>query len=289
MLNFTKNIELYYKDYIKNILYKIVEDENIKRQNYVEVDEENKRYLLVTNGEKYYIWISKFSESKFLKDENKELDNKAIIFIFNRNLDKEQWVIIPDNVIKWENSDEYLFEGYLFDNEMYFSDTIYPNFNRGYIYRRTIMKEIFTEKTEKMVYIREYRGEKDIILGKIINMIEIKEDGKDETMKRLILKNFKHNIKNTTEEIVNGKDIIKSESKQDIKVDTIEDKIIERGNKIEIYNVYNVESHNKEGLLWVKTLKQSIFLREEFKEDVTRIKIKCRYDTNKQKWTKYEK
>lgn len=289
MLNFTQNIELYYKDYIKDILYKIVEDENVQRQNYVEVDDESKRYLLVTNGEKYYIWISKFSESKFLKEEKKEFDNKAIIFIFNRELDREQWIIIPDNVINWENSDEYLLEGYLFDNEMYFSDLIYPNYNRGYIYRRSIIKDIFKEKTEKMIYIKEYRGEKDVILGKLINMIEIKEEGKDETMKRLILKNFKHKINNVREEIINGREIIKSESKHDIILETIEEKIIERGNKIEIYSVYNIDTHNKEGLLWVKTLKQSKFLRDEFKEDVTKIKVKCRYDIQKQKWTLYEK
>lgn len=285
MLNFSENIERYYKNYIKDILYKIVKEEHEYKKDLVNVDEEGARFLLVTNGNKYYIWICKFSENKFLNREEKDA-NKALIFIFNRELQEEQWIIVPENVINWEYSDEYLLEGYLYDNEMYFSDILYPNFKRGYIYRRDILKKILKEQTSRnMIYIREYRGEKDIILGKLINMIELKDEGVDETMKKILLKNFKHKITEVTEEIINGRELIKNTIKKDMLEEKTEEKEIQKGNKIEIYNVYNVETKNNEGLLLVKTLKQSKQLNELFSDKVKTVKVKCKYDIKKKKWT----
>lgn len=285
MLNFSENIEMYYKNYIKDILYKIVKEEHEYKQDLVNIDEEGGRFLLVTNGNKYYIWISKL-ENKFLNKEDTRDSNKALVFIFNKELQDEQWIIVPDNIINWEYSEEYLLEGYLYDNEMYFSDILYPNFNRGYIYRRSIFKKIIREQTSKnMIYIREQRGEKDIVLGKLINMIELKEEGVDETMKRILLKNFKYKTSEITEEIVNGRELIKNTIRKEKTEEKIEEKEIEMGNKIEIYNVYNIDTKNNEGLLLVKTLKQSIMLRELFNNKIKRVKIKCKYDIKKKKWT----
>lgn len=289
MLNFSENIEIYYKNYIKDVLYKIVKEEHEYKQDLVNIDDESRRFLLVTNGNKYYIWISKFSENKFLNREDAKDSNKALVFIFNKDLQDEQWIIIPDNVINWEYSEEYLLEGYLYDNEMYFSDILYPNFNRGYLNRRNTLKKILKNQTDKnMIYIREYRGEKDIILGKLINMIELKDEGTDETMKRILLKNFKHKTSEITEEIVNGRELIKNTIKRQLLEENIDYKEIEKGNKIEIYNVYNADTKNNEGLLLVKTLKQSLLLRELFNNDTKRIKVKCKYDIKKKKWTLIE-
>lgn len=284
MLNFNQSVELYYKNHIRDMIYKITEEEKEKKCNLVNVDNENTKYLLVTNGNKYFVWISKFNETKFLNNEEAKVE-KAIVFIFSKSLATEQWIIIPLTVINWEYThQEYLFEGYLFDNELYFSDIIYPNYNKGYLDRREIIKNIFKSQS-KLTYIKEKRGEKDIILGKLINMIEIKEDGRDETMKKLLLKNFKHKIENVYEEIVNGRELIKTNITKELKNKNEELKEIEMGKKIELYNVYNVETKNNEGLLLVKSLKQSKFLREEFEKSNTRIVVKCKYDENRKKWT----
>lgn len=287
MLTSNESIELYYKDYIKDILYKIKEDEKKNKENYIEIDEENKKYLLITNGSKYYIWISKYSE----KREEKDLENKALVYIFDKLLKREQWITIPDNIIDWGEYNEYLLEGYLFENEMYFSDMIYPNTKIGYERRRDIMKRLIKSKIEdknRMIYIKEDRGELDIKLGKIINMIELKEDMKDETMKRLLLRNFKHKIKEEyiREEIVNGREIIKTLIKKEILEEKIEEKIIEKGEKIEIYNVYNKDTKDKEGILWVKSLEDSKKLKKRFELE-SKIIVDCKFDKKRQKWRIY--
>ncbi len=285
MLNFNQSVELYYKNHIRDMIYKITEEEKEKRGNLVNVDDENTKYLLITNGDRYFVWISKFNETEFLNNEEVKVE-KAVVFIFSKSLTTEQWVIIPLAVINWEyTNQEYLFEGYLFDNELYFSDIIYPNYNKGYLDRREIIKNIFKSQS-KLTYIKEKRGEKDIILGKLINMIEIKEDGRDETMKKLLLRNFKHKIENISEEIVNGRELIKTSITKEVKNgNEIELKEIEKGKKIELYNVYNVKTKNNEGLLLVKTLKQSKFLRDEFEKSNDRIVAKCKYDEKRKKWT----
>jgi hypothetical protein len=285
MLNFNQSVELYYKNHIRDMIYKITEEEKEKKCNLVNVDNENTKYLLVTNGNKYFVWISKFNETEFLNNEEIKVE-KAIVFIFSKSLTTEQWIIIPLTVINWEyTNQEYLFEGYLFDNELYFSDIIYPNYNKGYLDRREIIKNIFKSQS-KLTYIKEKRGDNDIILGKLINMIEIKEDGRDETMKKLLLKNFKYKIENVSEEIVNGRELIKTSITREEKIrNEIELKEIEKGNKIELYNVYNVDTKNKEGLLLVKTLKQSKFLTEQFQKSNDRILINCKYDEKRKKWT----
>jgi hypothetical protein len=284
MLNFNQSVELYYKNHIRDMIYKITEEEKEKKCNLVNVDNENTKYLLVTNGNKYFVWISKFKETEFLNNEEAKVE-KAIVFIFSKSLITEQWVIVPLTVINWEYThEEYLFEGYLFDNELYFSDIIYPNYNKGYLDRREIIKNIFKSQT-KLTYIKEKRGENDIILGKLINMIEIKEDGRDETMKKLLLKNFKHKIDYVSEEIVNGRELVKTTISKEIKNKNEELKEIEMGKKIELYNVYNVETKNNEGLLLVKTLKQSKFLKEQFEKSSNRILVNCKYDEKRKKWT----
>ena len=293
MLNFTTSIELYYKNYIKDILYRIVDETKQNAVDRVNIDEENTKYLLLTNGAKYFIWISKFNETEFsnVEEKTEKTVNKAIVFIFNKELNKEQWVMIPQKAINWEYSDEYLLEGYLYANEMYFSDCIYPNFNRGYMYRRNVLKGIFEEQPENMVYIKENRSEKDIILGKLINMIEIKDEGVDETMKRMLLRNFKYKVAETevVEELIKGREVVKiTKAPEKRTSEKIEEKELRRGDKIEIYHVYNIDTKNAEGLLLVKTMKQSRMLDEMFKDDTAVLRVKCKFDEKRKKWTLYD-
>ena len=62
-------------------------------------------------------------------------------------------------------------------------------------------------------------------------------------------------------------------------------KFIERGKYTDVYNVFNHQSNNFEGILYVKGLKESKYLTELFKNsNNTRILLKCKYNINFTKW-----
>jgi hypothetical protein len=247
-------------------------------------------YLIPNNNKKYYLLIT--SKQKF---ENVK-DNYNIFYFFpdqsSFNAFKNNKIItntIQDFFLETNNlfSDEYLFEGYLYKkNDKYsylLTDILIKNSNvidLNYELRYTLLNEI-------MLSIP--RGSLNSLNNNMsINIHPIFNHTNENLIK--IFKNnfvFRHElcsiekINNTNKEQIF--ESVSEEHKDEHKDEHL--KFIERGKYTDVYNVFNHQSNNFEGILYVKGLKESKYLIELFKNsNNTRILLKCKYNINFTKW-----
>ena len=60
-------------------------------------------------------------------------------------------------------------------------------------------------------------------------------------------------------------------------------KIITKGKYIDVYNVYNIETNNHEGILYVKGLKESRLIKQMFDKNES-VQLECSFNNNFKKW-----
>jgi hypothetical protein len=279
------------RDKIKKLFNEVNKSgNNVKKDIFsiINIDNENLSYLLLNNGNKYYIWI-------YMSEGNA---NEARIYLFEENnILNETCITIKKSDINWNinwdiNSDKliglekncYLLEGYLFENEMYFTDVLYPYYKLDYSSRREIIYGIIGGKATP--YMVMYRG-KDIILGKTLPIIkqEPQEKNLNKTFENLMFANFKYGKQLEEKNLIFEKSILKQNIKTKKIIKKEEMKKIIKGKKIELYEVYNILNGNYEGLLYIKSLKDSkdILVKSEKESGFT---LKCKFDETKMKWTK---
>jgi hypothetical protein len=86
---------------------------------------------------------------------------------------------------------------------------------------------------------------------------------------------------------LNSIEHIKNFNKQRYKergVDTVEEsKIIKWGKYTDVYNVYNIDTNDFEGILYIKGLKESKSIKKLL-EGKVEVKIKCSYNHTFSKW-----
>ena len=63
----------------------------------------------------------------------------------------------------------------------------------------------------------------------------------------------------------------------------IEKKYIEKGNFTDVYNVFNYQTNNKEGILYVKGIKESRYIKTLF-SNCDRVLLDCEYNNKFNKW-----
>lgn len=249
-------------------------------------------YLIPNNNKKYYLLI--ISKQKF---ENVK-DNYNIFYFFpdeySINAFKENKIIkntIQDFFLETDNllSDEYLFEGYLYKkNDKYsylLTDILIKNskvIDLAYELRYTLLNEI-------MLSIP--RG----ALNNLNNNMSINIHPVFNHTNENLIKIFKNNfifrnelcsiekINNTNKEQIFEINYNQIEVSEEHKNE--HPKFIEKGKYTDVYNVFNYQSNNFEGILYVKGLKESKYLIELFKNaNNTRILLKCKYNINFTKW-----
>lgn len=268
MLNNKESLIIKAQNQIKILIQKILLGEKQKERFIT-----NESYLILVKETKYFIWISK-----------NLLDNKACIYIFTKDFLQEEWITIKDEYVNWIEN-EYLLEGYLVDNEMYFSDILYPIYNINYENRRSVMKKIFINSKSRTNYVIQDRGPFNIILGKICNYIRLSENPKDDNfLKNLMKRNFKDGKVNFHEEYINNNKIVKTRidlEKKEILPKTFR---LKKGSKIELYELYELETNNYIGYLYIKTLKESKYIKEYLNNDIETIKVNCEWNDFLQAW-----
>ena len=62
-----------------------------------------------------------------------------------------------------------------------------------------------------------------------------------------------------------------------------ENKYLEKTSYADVYKVYDVNTGNEQGILYIKGLYESKIMKEYLKNDTKHI-IKCNYNTNFKKW-----
>jgi hypothetical protein len=261
-------------------------------------------YIIPNNNKKYYLLITKKSylESDTYNSSNEEFvrrnnnnnnnnnNNYNILYFFpdentneNTNQNTNETNTIGDFFLEIDNlfNDDFLLEGYLYkgsDNnyEYLLTDILLKNksiLNMSYELRYVVLNElVFSITREKLKALNNHMS---------INVHPIFTD-----QNQNLIKVFRHNFiyKNEIHYLERIKDFEKTRfigiiDKQD------SEKYIEIGKYTDVYNVYNKNSNNFEGILYIKGILQSVRMKQIFKtNDCKRILLNCTFNINFKKW-----
>lgn len=239
--------------------------------------------LIPNNNRKMYLYVT----NKFLLDGGKDQYN--ILYFFpdefsemwykqqNRCLENaiSDFYLETDFILK----DSYLFEGYLYKNQdktdFLITDVLIKNGNivmSEYNLRQMMLNEIFYYVIKKpLKNLNNY-----ISIG--IHPIVLKSN---EILLRVMKANFIYKEQICcVEHIVNFKkkrymeDIVKRENSI---------KRIEMGKYIDVYNVYDDKTNNRDGILYIKGVKESKKIKEMFKGSNV-VRLECIYNLKFCKW-----
>lgn len=218
-------------------------------------------FLIPNNGIKYYMFLTSKPKSKF----------KTCYFFPDKFTNEHDEFFIEINDFGFEK-DSYLFEGYLYNTDTFLiSDLLFIDsklLEIDYITRHTIINSIFTRQHNNIngffnIGIHHYLRNENLLPIFLENFIF-----------KNTLKQIEHlnniNFEKTIENIDNNKQTCK--------------KIIEKTKLVEVYNVYNIESKNNEGLLYIKSIKDSKKIKELFK-NTDSTTLECNWNSNFNKWT----
>jgi hypothetical protein len=240
--------------------------------------------LIPNNNRKMYLYVV----NKGVVDGSKDMYN--ILYFFPDEF-SEMWYkennyclenAISDFYLEMDHvlNDSYLFEGYLYkrDDKMDFlmTDVLMKNGNVvmcEYALRYAMLSEI--------LYYDIKRPLKDINNHISINIhpIVLKSS---EMLIKILKSNFIYK-----DQICCVEHIVNFRKKRYVE-DIIENKKglkkIEKGKYTEVYNVYNDVTNDKEGILYVKGIKESKKLRELFNDGEVRVVLECVYNVKFSKW-----
>ena len=279
---FLNNSVNYSEEYmIKKSLYKYIETYNTFLYNYnTKLNLLDKKIdnikLIPNNNKKYYLYIQKKSNKNstmfFFPDTNSKKYFSNFLLIKN-TIDEfffECDLAFDDN--------SYLLEGYLYmdaNGKKHFliSDILFKNnilIETSYENRFNLINILFFVKISKMMNINNL-----LSIG-IHNYI-------NESLLPIFLNNFKWKQEIICVETINNFDKTNkflnrvNNNEQNLSKKIVKTKISD------IYNVYNVETNDFEGVLYISTLKVSKYLIACF-EKVDELVLNCYFNTNFQKW-----
>lgn len=285
-VNYSESILLKSK-YLKNILTKYNDHINhIKLENKTDIANVMNYYIVPNNSKKYYLYIIKKRLLEACKEEYDILyffpDKQSNVYCDNK-LDRYN---ISDFYTEIDNtfSDNYLFEGYLYiQNSKYtflITDILAKNdtiITCDYSLRMSIINELVYKSNKNMsLYLNN-----NITIG--IHPIFHYEF---ENMIKIFYNNFsfKEHI-NAVEHIhnfnkiryINTENLKRHDNKPQIKK-------ITKQRMADVYDVFDVDTGNFDGILYVKGVKDSKYLKQLFSNTNNDIEHLCIYNNMFKKW-----
>lgn len=245
-------------------------------------------YLVPNNNKKYYLLVTK----KSVLDNNEVGQNGNlynILYLFpDQTLDKDTTSnskIDIDN----EYSDCYMEIDKLFDDELLLEGYLYKHENKcEYLLTDVLVKNkaiIDVSYELRYVLLNEIvRKIGRLRLRQLNNHMTINIHPIFNTESEALIKVFKNNFV-YKEQIVAIEKICRFSKRRfvDKKQDN-EMKNIEVGCYTDVYNVYNKDTNNKEGILYVKGINESRKLKQLFKDAGNLITLNCVWNTKFCKW-----
>lgn len=243
-------------------------------------------HIIPNNGIKYYLFITKKNR---IETSN---DNYNFLYFFpdsHNNLTdpKLQANTISDFFMEIDNrfDSEYLFEGYLYKNDTlynkytYLLTDIYAQDREiikcDYNLRFTLINEIIQNINSNLKHLNEHLT---IGIHPIFNT-------ENEGMVHIFMNNFVFKEQITSIEHVfdhfHKKRFVKNETLEFSK--TIVHKKITKGKYADIYNVYNTDTGDYEGILYIKGIKESRQLKDLIRNKEN-IVLPCKYNISFNKW-----
>lgn len=226
---------------------------------------EQKTFIIPNNNKKYYCFII-----------NKGQNYKTLYFFPEKedNISSDFFLEIDSCKLN-ENCNNCLLEGYMYSNnkEFLITDMLINNnsiITSEYLLRYSLLKTLFNETLlNGHLYIN------------IHNIIE-KKELEDTQIYNIFKTNFKYGIEINSMEYINEKKVNVSEASE-ASENSIQMKQISKANFIDGYNVNNIETLNNEGILYVKTLSDSKYLRKIL-SDKDNVVLECKYNNQFKKW-----
>lgn len=229
---------------------------------------EQKTFIIPNNNKKYYCFII-----------NKGQNYKTLYFFPEKedNISSDFFLEIDSCKLN-ENCNNCLLEGYMYSNnkEFLITDMLINNnsiITSEYLLRYSLLKTLFNETLlNGHLYIN------------IHNIIE-KKELEDTQIYNIFKTNFKYGIEINSMEYINEKKVNVSEASEasEASENSIQMKQISKANFIDGYNVNNIETLNNEGILYVKTLSDSKYLRKIL-SDKDNVVLECKYNNQFKKW-----
>lgn len=273
-LNYSE-VDLFKKEVLKPILQSCNESnkKSLSKANVFDKD----KYLVPNNNNKYYLLVSNKSNSNnryktlyFFPEEFKE--NTCSDFF----MEIDNSVNLPKSV--------YLFEGYMYnqsntDGKKYMiTDVLYienrPIENK-YSLRLNIFREILVNAN-----LKDINNSLTISIHPIFKINEIE----DEQLYTILKSNFIYKKEICSKEYIF--DYVKENYVQDDYKDS-ELKNISTTKYIDVYDVYNVDTNDTEGILYISSINMSKKMIQIFKEKNASekiVKIKCKMNKKFKKW-----
>jgi hypothetical protein len=227
------------------------------------------KYIIPNNNIKYYCFIMP----------KKLIDSKSvysILYFFPETTTNIHGDFFIESDIKIESP--VLYEGYLYNAEYLITDILYKNgeaVDLPYLKRHNILSEsrdVFDKLTTNILLIS-------------INIHPFIEENGDTVNEQLLI--FKYNFK-YRDNIQNHIESIEQEFKkqQIYTCKEIEERqfLITKTKQTEIYNVNDPDTNNIIGVLFVKNLKESKYLKSIFKNTNSHL-LDCIYNNMFNKWT----
>ena len=240
-------------------------------------------YLIPNNNKKYYLLITKKSFLETTKEDYNIFyflpDDKSIEYYSKNNIIKNT---LTDQYLECSQffKDTILLEGYLYNNkeknEYLITDILSKNgkiIDLSYELRLTLLNEIVLSiKRERLKDINDHMS---INIHPTFQKI-------NENMIKIFRNNFIYK-----EELCSIEQISQFTKCRFVSQFKKEDalKKIECTLYTDVYNVFNYSSNNKEGILYIRGIKHSKYIKSLFDKNVNvNVIIKCHYNTNFMKW-----
>jgi hypothetical protein len=250
------------------------------------------QYIIPNNNNKYYLLIMnknditpnniniKYKIFYFFPEEKTDVSN-----ILTKNIKSDFYVEIDNYKTSFTNSN-YLFEGYLYhsNDQKHFliSDILAVDskiIKCDYSLRYSLIYKLIDNQ-----HLDNLNGHLHINMHSIFDLNKDSYDVEVQTSQIFnIFKNnfiFKEDISSI--EYVNEvsfkkrKEILQTKNLNEIK-------IITKGKYIDVYNVFNIESNNIEGILYIKGIKESNTLQKLFISKDS-IELNCKFNNDFKKW-----
>lgn len=258
---------------------KILLNDSVK----LNLDNTTAKYIIPNNNKKYYMLI--VNKSDITKNNINNQYKILYFFPYNNDNPNDFYVEIDSNKTNFTKNN-YLFEGYMYvadgQNTFLISDILAIDsiiVNCDYSLRYSLLNKIIRDKKN---YLNNLNGHLNI---NIHSMFEINnEDDRANELFNIFKNNFIFKNDINSIEYIDEKSLIKTQNIIfDEKSSTTQDKIISKTKYIDVYNVYNVNTNDFEGILYIKTIKDSKKLYELTLEN-SQIILQCLYNHTFKKW-----
>ena len=288
---FLNNSVNYSEEYmIKKSLCKYIETYNKYLYNYKTKtnlhDNKDCEVKIPNNNKKFFLYIVKKVENNkncytlyFFPDKNSKVYYSNFLLIKNT---------IDDFCIECDitfDDNSYLLEGYLYGDsnkkQFLITDILFRNnelIDNNFNGRMSLVHNLFFSKLHKMDNLNNLIsiGIHHYVTNPLLKIFLNNFVWKSELICIETVCNFEKTIK-----YLPDKEICKNNKESDVSVSSTK-KII-KSKVSDIYNVYNIDTSDSEGILYISTLKMSKYLNNIFKEN-NELNLQCTFNKHFQKW-----